>query len=118
MAAADKIDLEIVTPKGKALSVTVDEVTAPSVQGEFGILPGYDVTTWYGVFGPPGMSASVVDRLNKTLREIIADEKVRARLVAAGVVVHGSGAAEFGAFMGEEYKRWDAVREAAGVAQQ
>ncbi len=38
---ADKIELEIVTPKGKALSVTVDEVTAPSVQGEFGVLPGH-----------------------------------------------------------------------------
>jgi F-type H+-transporting ATPase subunit epsilon len=38
---ADKIDLEIVTPKGKALSVAVDEVTAPSVQGEFGVLPGH-----------------------------------------------------------------------------
>jgi F-type H+-transporting ATPase subunit epsilon len=41
MVAADKIDLEIVTPKGRALSVTVDEVTAPSVQGEFGVLPGH-----------------------------------------------------------------------------
>ena len=39
--AADKLALEIVTPKGKALSVTVDEVTAPSVQGEFGVLPGH-----------------------------------------------------------------------------
>jgi F-type H+-transporting ATPase subunit epsilon len=39
--AADKIDLEIVTPKGKALSCTCDEVTAPSVQGEFGVLPGH-----------------------------------------------------------------------------
>jgi F-type H+-transporting ATPase subunit epsilon len=38
---ADKIELEIVTPKGKALSETVDEVTAPSVQGEFGVLPGH-----------------------------------------------------------------------------
>ena len=41
MAAADKIDLEIVTPKGKALAVSVDEVTAPSVKGEFGVLPGH-----------------------------------------------------------------------------
>ena len=39
--AADKIDLEIVTPKGRALAATVDEVTAPSVQGEFGVLPGH-----------------------------------------------------------------------------
>ena len=85
---------------------------------ESGVLPGYDVTTWYGVFGPLGMPAPVVDRLNKTIREIIADDKVRGRLVAVGVVVHGSGAAEFGTFMREEYKRWDAVREAAGIARQ
>jgi F-type H+-transporting ATPase subunit epsilon len=39
--ADNKIDLEIVTPKGKALAVSVDEVTAPSVQGEFGVLPGH-----------------------------------------------------------------------------
>ena len=39
--AADKIDLEIVTPKGKALTASVDEVTAPSVNGEFGVLPGH-----------------------------------------------------------------------------
>jgi F-type H+-transporting ATPase subunit epsilon len=38
---ADKIDLEIVTPKGRALHESVDEVTAPSVQGEFGVLPGH-----------------------------------------------------------------------------
>src|ERR1019366_8083408 len=38
---ADKIELEIVTPRGRALSASVDEVTAPSVQGEFGVLPGH-----------------------------------------------------------------------------
>jgi len=38
---AEKIDLEIVTPKGRALHESVDEVTAPSVQGEFGVLPGH-----------------------------------------------------------------------------
>ena len=39
--AQNRIDLEIVTPKGSALKVAVDEVTAPSVQGEFGVLPGH-----------------------------------------------------------------------------
>jgi F-type H+-transporting ATPase subunit epsilon len=38
---ADKIQLEIVTPKGRALTCSVDEVTAPSVEGEFGVLPGH-----------------------------------------------------------------------------
>ena len=39
--ATDKIELEIVTPKGLVLKVSVDEVTAPSVQGELGIMPGH-----------------------------------------------------------------------------
>jgi tripartite-type tricarboxylate transporter receptor subunit TctC len=83
-----------------------------------GVLPGYDVTTWYGVFGPPGMPAAVVAKLNKTLMEIIADDKIRERLVTVGVVVKGSTAAEFGTFMAGEWKKWDAVREAAGIAKQ
>jgi F-type H+-transporting ATPase subunit epsilon len=38
---SDKIQLEIVTPRGRALTASVDEVTAPSVEGEFGVLPGH-----------------------------------------------------------------------------
>jgi F-type H+-transporting ATPase subunit epsilon len=38
---ADTIRLEIVTPRGRVLAASVDEVTAPSVEGEFGVLPGH-----------------------------------------------------------------------------
>jgi F-type H+-transporting ATPase subunit epsilon len=38
---AEQISLEIVTPEGVKLSELVNEVTAPSVQGEFGVLPGH-----------------------------------------------------------------------------
>src|ERR1700722_7435862 len=37
--ADNKILLEIVTPKGRALSVSADEVSAPSVAGDCGVLP-------------------------------------------------------------------------------
>jgi len=106
----------------KALAVTGKDrfPAVPNVPAavESGVLPGYDVTTWYGVFGPPGVPAPVAAKLNKTLNEIIADGKVRERLVAVGVVVRGSTAAEFGKFMADEYKKWNAVREAAGIPQQ
>ena len=106
----------------KALAVTGKDRFAPvpdiPAAAESGVLPGYDVTTWYGVFGPPGMPATVVAKLNKTLNDIIAEGKVREHLVAVGVVVKGSTAPAFGAFMTDEYKRWNAVREAAGIPQQ
>lgn len=38
---AGKIHLEIVTPEGVKFSAEVDEFTAPSVQGEFGVLPSH-----------------------------------------------------------------------------
>lgn len=38
---ADTIALEIVTPDGVKLSEQVSELTAPSVRGEFGVLPGH-----------------------------------------------------------------------------
>ncbi len=106
----------------KALAVTgkdrfpaVPDVPSAS---ETGVLPGYDVTTWYGLFGPPGLPPSVVATLNKTLLGILADDKIRQRLVTVGVVVKASSAAEFGAFMQDESKKWNAVREAAGIPQQ
>lgn len=38
---AEQIQLEIVTPTGVQLRTEVTEVTAPSVTGEFGVLPGH-----------------------------------------------------------------------------
>jgi len=39
--AEDTIKLEVVTPTKLAVSTTVAEVSAPSVKGEFGVLPGH-----------------------------------------------------------------------------
>lgn len=41
MAPAGHIALEIVTPDGVALTAEVHDLTAPSVEGEFGVLPGH-----------------------------------------------------------------------------
>ncbi len=41
MASDSSLTLEVVTPLGVVLSETVDEVVAPSVEGEFGVLPGH-----------------------------------------------------------------------------
>jgi len=106
----------------KALAVTgrdrfpaVPDIPAAT---ESGVLPGYDVTTWYGVFAPKGTPLGVVAKLNKVINEILAEDDVKARLVTVGVIVKGSAPDEFGAFMQSEYRRWDAVREAAHIERQ
>jgi F-type H+-transporting ATPase subunit epsilon len=39
--AGDKVTVEIVTPKGRALREQVDDVAAPSANGEIGVLAGH-----------------------------------------------------------------------------
>ncbi|MFZ0844346.1 MAG: tripartite tricarboxylate transporter substrate binding protein [Pseudolabrys sp.] len=106
----------------KALAVTGKDrfPAVPDVPAavESGVLPGYDVTTWYGLFGPKGMAPDVVAKLNKVLNESLADEAVKKRLVTVGVVVKPSTPDEFGKFLTSEYNRWNAVGEAAGIPQQ
>jgi tripartite-type tricarboxylate transporter receptor subunit TctC len=103
----------------KALAVTGKDrfPAVPNVPpaSESGVLPGYDVTTWYGFFGPRGMPGAVVAKLNATFNEVIAEPAVRERLTTAGVVVQGSTAAAFGTFMAGEFAKWSAVREKAGL---
>ena len=82
---------------------------------ESGQLPGYDVTTWYGVFAPAGVPSPVIDKLNKTLVEIVAEPSVRERLTKAGVVVKSSTPEEFGQLMERELDRWETVRQKAGL---
>jgi tripartite-type tricarboxylate transporter receptor subunit TctC len=106
----------------KALAVTGKDrfPAVPDVPTaiESGVLPGYDVTTWYGFFAPHGTPPAIVAKLNKTLGEIIAENAIRERLVAAGVVVQGSTPEAFGRFMVDEFARWDSVRQAAGIARE
>jgi tripartite-type tricarboxylate transporter receptor subunit TctC len=105
----------------KALAVTGKErfPAVPNVPAaiESGVVPGYDVTTWYGFFGPRGMPSAIVAKLNRTIVDIIAEADVRQRLIKAGVVVQGSTPEAFGKFMENEYAKWSAVREKAGLEQ-
>jgi tripartite-type tricarboxylate transporter receptor subunit TctC len=106
----------------KALAVTGKDrfPAVPNVPAaiESGLLPGYDVTTWYGLFAPRGTPPAVIAKLNKTLNESVADEAVKKRLEAVGVVVQSSTPQQFGDFLASEYKRWSDVRIAAGLPQQ
>jgi tripartite-type tricarboxylate transporter receptor subunit TctC len=106
----------------KAIAVTSKDrfPIVPNVPAiaESGAMAGYDVSTWYGFFGPRGIPPEVVAKLNKALNEAMKDEAVREKLTKAGVTVRGSTPEEFGAFMAAELARWNKVREAAGIAQQ
>jgi tripartite-type tricarboxylate transporter receptor subunit TctC len=84
---------------------------------ESGVVPGYNVTTWYALYGPRGMPKPVTAKLNKVLNEMLEEPTIRERLVKAGVLVQGSTPEAFDQFMADEFAKWTKVRTAANLEQ-
>ncbi len=78
-------------------------------------LPGFEMTTWLGLFGPAGMPRDRVDRLNRALATILAEPAFRQQLIDQGNEVRPGSAAEFEAFIGNEMTRIGEVIKAAGI---
>jgi tripartite-type tricarboxylate transporter receptor subunit TctC len=76
--------------KIKAYAVTADQrlALAPEIPtvDEAG-LPGFHMTTWYGLYAPKGVSADIVAKLNTAVRAALADPTVHPRLTDLGLGV-------------------------------
>jgi tripartite-type tricarboxylate transporter receptor subunit TctC len=79
-------------------------------------LEGYDVSSWFGMFGPAGMPRPVVDRLSTEIRAYLALPATRETLSRLGAEVAGGTPEEFAAFVRAEIAKWAAVIERAGIA--
>jgi len=78
-------------------------------------LPGYAVDPWFGVYGPAGMPAAVVQALNAAFVEALARPDVREKLGVAGFSPKGSSAAELQALTLSEYERFGKVARSANI---
>ena len=73
--------------------------------------PGFDLSSWQGLFGPAGLPAPVLQRLNAAMLAAVTDPRVRERLIQFGAEPVGSSPAEFLAFINKELTKWgDLVR--------
>ena len=78
-------------------------------------VPGYEYTTWYGVFGPRGMSKSVVNQLNGAVGKALASPDVHQRLMSQGAEPSPSTPEELTQYMREESARWAKLIKAANI---
>ncbi len=69
-------------------------------------LPGFDVTTWYGLVAPAGVPDVIVNRLSAEVATILARPEVRERLTTAGTEPQSMTPQEFAAFIGGEQAKW------------
>src|SRR5262245_4756350 len=81
-------------------------------------LPGYDVTSWYGLSFPAGTPEAIVSKTNKAMQQLLATESVRAQILKVGALVRSSTPDELKAHIADEITKWKTVRDKAGIQPQ
>jgi tripartite-type tricarboxylate transporter receptor subunit TctC len=77
--------------------------------------PGFETRTWYGLFGPAGMSADIVRKLHADMESVLRIPEISNNLVAQGWDITVSPPERFSAELQSELDRWSAVVKRAGI---
>jgi len=78
-------------------------------------LPGYEMSVWYGLFGPAGMPRDLVDRLNAATNTALADPAIRARMDSIGVEITRTTPAQFSAILKRDAERYGRTIRELGI---
>lgn len=74
-----------------------------------------DATAWFAMYGPAGLNAEVLQRLNGAVTAALKRPEMRERLRSLGYETVGSTPAELAAEQASDLKRWEAPIKATGV---
>jgi len=104
--------------KLRALAVTTAERSklAPELptMAEAG-LPGFDISTWYGLFAPAGTPPDIVTKWNADVTAMLRTPDMRERLLAQGAEPAPGTPDEFARFVATEAAKYARIVKASGA---
>ena len=113
--------VHIASGKLRPLGVTGNHRTAslPNVPTmEEAGLRGYELTSWFGVMGPPNMPRELVDRLNGAIVKAIAQKDLQDKFVAGGSEPESSTPEQFAQLIRDDVTKFARIVKAAGIIPQ
>ena len=95
----------------RALAVTTLKRTplAPDLPPVADTLPGFESNTWFGLYGPKGLPAEVVSRVNGAANQALSDPEVRAKLTTLGIEPVTSTPAQFAKMVADDQAKWKRI---------
>ena len=94
----------------KALGVSSkNEMPAlPGVKpiAELGV-PGFEMSTWKGIFAPAGTPPEIADYLGRQISEVVKTPEIEKKMQELGLIPDGRRNAEFGNFLRQDIARWE-----------
>ncbi len=79
-------------------------------------VPGYEATSWFGMFAPAATPAPVVAQLNATIVKVLAQPDIRKKLAEQGAEAAGETPAQFADFIQKESVKWGRVVKESGAS--
>ena len=92
----------------RALGVTSAKRSplAPDLPAISETVPGYESNTWFGLYGPKGLPAEVVAKVNAAVNQTLLDPEVKDKLFRLGIEPVGGSPADFSAMLASESTKW------------
>ncbi|MFA5490636.1 MAG: tripartite tricarboxylate transporter substrate binding protein [Candidimonas sp.] len=119
---AQFIGLPVALPVIEAGKLTAVGVTsekrseiAPEIPAIAEFLPGYAMNPWFGILGPKGMPAAVVQRLQEEIARVLREPEVKKRLQQLGAEPVGSTPESFAEHIKNEITLYQGIIDAAGI---
>ena len=78
-------------------------------------LPGFDVTSWYGIVAPAGTPMETVNLLQSAIASALAQSDAREKLAGLGAEPMGNTPAEFAAMIKLEAAKWGKIVKDANI---
>ena len=79
-------------------------------------LPGYEATSWFGMFAPAGTPAPVLAQLNKALVKVLNQTDVAKKINEQGAETYSETPEQFAAFIQAESAKWGKVVKESGAS--
>ena len=77
--------------------------------------PGFDVSTWYGVFMPAKADKAAVKTMHEAINAVLAQPETKKAIQEQGAEPLAMSQAEFSALMAKDYKAWEKIVHDAGL---
>jgi len=88
---------------------------APDLPTVADTIPGFEATSWHGVFAPAGTPKPIVDKMAAEIKKILDQPDVKAKLAEIGAVASPMTPEEFVKFIDGERTKWADVVKASGA---
>lgn len=102
----------------RALAVTIATrwESLPDVPTVGEVLPGYEVSVWFGIGAPRNTPTGIINKLNQEINAGLTEPSFKKRLVDLGGMPTPMTPAEFGRLIATETEKWSKVVRAAKVS--